>query len=76
MLAAGLIRLVLDDEGTAHGRFTEDTISYMLARPHERPHPPSSSGWTAKPAPPTWTPAAWSRGQGASSPSSQRLPPS
>lgn len=40
MLAAGLIRLVLDDEGTAHGRFTEDTISYMLARPHERPPSP------------------------------------
>ncbi|MFJ6571958.1 ATP-grasp peptide maturase system methyltransferase [Streptomyces sp. NPDC091292] len=40
MLAAGLIRLVLDDEGTAHGRFTDDTITYMLARPHERP--PSS----------------------------------
>ncbi|WP_055548902.1 methyltransferase domain-containing protein, partial [Streptomyces kanamyceticus] len=33
MLAAGLIRLVLDDEGTAHGRFTADTITYMLARP-------------------------------------------
>ena len=40
MLAAGLIRLALDDEGTAHGRFTEDTISYMLARPHERPPSP------------------------------------
>nr|WP_202447430.1 ATP-grasp peptide maturase system methyltransferase [Streptomyces sp. SID5468] len=40
MLAAGLIRLVLDDEGTAHGRFTGDTITYMLARPHERPLAP------------------------------------
>ncbi|MFF7655039.1 ATP-grasp peptide maturase system methyltransferase [Streptomyces sp. NPDC007983] len=41
MLAAGMIRLVLDDEGTAHGRFTGDTITYMLARPHERPPSPS-----------------------------------
>nr|WP_246258933.1 ATP-grasp peptide maturase system methyltransferase [Streptomyces typhae] len=40
MQAAGLIRLVLDDEGTAHGRFTNDTITYMLARPHERPPSP------------------------------------
>ncbi|WEH34704.1 ATP-grasp peptide maturase system methyltransferase [Streptomyces sp. AM 4-1-1] len=40
MLAAGLIRLALDDEGTAHGRFTDDTITYMLARPHERPPRP------------------------------------
>ncbi|GAB2837464.1 ATP-grasp peptide maturase system methyltransferase [Streptomyces daliensis] len=40
MLTAGLIRLTLDGEGTAHGRFTDDTITYMLARPHERPpHP-------------------------------------
>jgi methyltransferase of ATP-grasp peptide maturase system len=41
MLAAGLIRLTLDDDGTAHGRFTADTISYMLARPHERPPSPT-----------------------------------
>jgi methyltransferase of ATP-grasp peptide maturase system len=41
MLAAGLIRLELDDEGTAHGRFTGDTITYMLARPHERPPSPA-----------------------------------
>ncbi|MFD7507652.1 ATP-grasp peptide maturase system methyltransferase [Streptomyces sp. NPDC059850] len=41
MLAAGMIRLVLDDEGTAHGRFIGDTITYMLARPHERPPSPS-----------------------------------
>ncbi|NJQ01228.1 ATP-grasp peptide maturase system methyltransferase [Streptomyces zingiberis] len=40
MLAAGLIRLTLDGEGTAHGRFTADTITYMLARPHERPPAP------------------------------------
>ncbi|MFF9345741.1 ATP-grasp peptide maturase system methyltransferase [Streptomyces sp. NPDC014734] len=40
MQAAGLIRLVLDDEGTAHGRFTADNITYMLARPHERPPSP------------------------------------
>ncbi|MFJ6125157.1 ATP-grasp peptide maturase system methyltransferase [Streptomyces griseoviridis] len=41
MLASGLIRLVLDDEGVARGRFTGDTISYMLARPHERPPSPT-----------------------------------
>lgn len=41
MLASGLIRLVLDGEGIAHGRFTGDTISYMLARPHERPPLPT-----------------------------------
>lgn len=40
MQVAGLIRLVLDDEGTAHGRFTADNITYMLARPHERPPSP------------------------------------
>lgn len=40
MLAAGMIRLELDDEGTAHGRFTDDNITYMLARPHERPPAP------------------------------------
>ncbi|MET9558730.1 ATP-grasp peptide maturase system methyltransferase [Streptomyces tauricus] len=40
MLASGMIRLALDDEGVARGRFTEDAVSYMLARPHERPpHP-------------------------------------
>ncbi|MEV0254777.1 ATP-grasp peptide maturase system methyltransferase [Streptomyces sp. NPDC050732] len=41
MLASGLIRLTLDDTGAAHGRFTADPISYMLARPHERPPHPS-----------------------------------
>ncbi|WP_051856308.1 ATP-grasp peptide maturase system methyltransferase [Streptomyces sp. NRRL B-1347] len=40
MLASGLIRLTLDDTGAAHGRFTADEISYMLARPHERPPSP------------------------------------
>ncbi|MFJ2746216.1 ATP-grasp peptide maturase system methyltransferase [Streptomyces sp. NPDC087440] len=40
MLASGLIRLTLDDDGTAHGRFEDDTISYTLARPHERPPTP------------------------------------
>ncbi|MGW3569854.1 ATP-grasp peptide maturase system methyltransferase [Streptomyces sp. NPDC000941] len=40
MIASGLIRLALDDSGTATGRFTGDTISYMLARPHERPPRP------------------------------------
>lgn len=40
MLASGLIRLALDENGTARGRFTHDTVGYMLARPHERPpHP-------------------------------------
>ncbi|MEV0278529.1 ATP-grasp peptide maturase system methyltransferase [Streptomyces sp. NPDC050610] len=41
MLASGLIRLALDDEGIARGRFTGDTVSYMLARPHERPPRPT-----------------------------------
>lgn len=40
MMASGLIRLTLDGEGTATGRFTGDTVSYMLARPHERPPRP------------------------------------
>ncbi|GHH70727.1 SAM-dependent methyltransferase [Streptomyces sulfonofaciens] len=40
MTASGLIRLTVDDEGVATGRFTGDTISYMLARPHERPPRP------------------------------------
>lgn len=40
MQVAGLIRLALDDEGTAHGRFSADEITYMLARPHERPPSP------------------------------------
>lgn len=37
MLAAGLIRLTLDDDGVLSGRFERDQITYMLARPHERP---------------------------------------
>jgi methyltransferase of ATP-grasp peptide maturase system len=41
MLASGLIRLVVDDEGVARGRFTGDNVSYMLARPHERPPRPT-----------------------------------
>ncbi|MER6141265.1 ATP-grasp peptide maturase system methyltransferase [Streptomyces sparsogenes] len=40
MLASGLIRLTVDDSGIATGRFTGDTVSYMLARPHERPPRP------------------------------------
>ncbi|MEK8170932.1 hypothetical protein NKH77_19275 [Streptomyces sp. M19] len=43
MLGSGLIRLVLDDEGVAHGRFAGDQVSYMLARPHERPPAPPST---------------------------------
>ncbi|CAL9427722.1 ATP-grasp peptide maturase system methyltransferase [Streptomyces sp. enrichment culture] len=37
MLAAGLIRLTLDDDGVLSGRFERDQITYMLARTHERP---------------------------------------
>ncbi|MEU9334056.1 ATP-grasp peptide maturase system methyltransferase [Streptomyces sp. NPDC048290] len=40
MTGSGLIRLTLDDDGVAHGRFTGDRIAYMLARPHERPPRP------------------------------------
>jgi hypothetical protein len=41
MLASGLIRLSLDEEGTARGRFAGDPVTYMLARPHERPPRPT-----------------------------------
>ncbi|SCK44452.1 hypothetical protein H180DRAFT_03922 [Streptomyces sp. WMMB 322] len=41
MLASGLIRLALDDEGVASGRFAGDPVTYMLARPHERPPRPT-----------------------------------
>ncbi|MET8029009.1 ATP-grasp peptide maturase system methyltransferase [Streptomyces avermitilis] len=41
MLASGLIRLTVHDDGTATGRFTDDQIGYMLARPHERPPRPT-----------------------------------
>ncbi|MFH8411086.1 ATP-grasp peptide maturase system methyltransferase [Streptomyces sp. NPDC018019] len=43
MLASGMIRLTLDENGDAHGRFLAggDTVSYMLARPHERPPRPT-----------------------------------
>ncbi|MFG2370835.1 ATP-grasp peptide maturase system methyltransferase [Streptomyces sp. NPDC048504] len=40
MLASGLIRLTVHDDGTATGRFAGDQIGYMLARPHERPPRP------------------------------------
>ncbi|MFI1026950.1 ATP-grasp peptide maturase system methyltransferase [Streptomyces sp. NPDC020951] len=41
MLASGLIRLTVHDDGSATGRFTGDPIGYMLARPHERPPRPT-----------------------------------
>ncbi|GCD44255.1 ATP-grasp peptide maturase system methyltransferase [Streptomyces paromomycinus] len=43
MLASGMIRLTLDENGDAHGRFLAggDSVSYMLARPHERPPRPT-----------------------------------
>lgn len=41
MLASGLIRLTVHDDGTATGRFAGDQIGYMLARPHERPPRPT-----------------------------------
>jgi methyltransferase of ATP-grasp peptide maturase system len=40
MLASGLARLSLCEDGGATGRFTGDRVSYMLARPHERPPRP------------------------------------
>ncbi|MFE2678543.1 hypothetical protein [Streptomyces hygroscopicus] len=41
MVASGLIRLTLGDDGVAEGRFSGDRVSYMLARPHERPPRPT-----------------------------------
>ncbi|EST27634.1 ATP-grasp peptide maturase system methyltransferase [Streptomyces roseochromogenus] len=41
MLASGLIRLTMNEDGTATGRFADDQIGYMLARPHERPPRPT-----------------------------------
>ena len=63
MLASGLIRLTMGKDGTATGRFTGETIGYMLARPHERPprpqfiqHPGSTRATLVDPALiETWT---------------------
>ncbi|KRV46502.1 methyltransferase [Wenjunlia vitaminophila] len=40
MLASGMIRLTIEEDGTAIGRFTGDQVAYMLARPHDRPPRP------------------------------------
>ncbi|WP_327236268.1 ATP-grasp peptide maturase system methyltransferase [Streptomyces sp. NBC_01317] len=40
MTGSGLIRLSLGGDGAASGRFTGDEVSFMLARPHERPPRP------------------------------------
>jgi len=64
MLASGMIRLTLDDEGVVRGRFTGDAVSYMLARPHERPPHPSFFPHPGKSRPTRVSPALLDRWTG------------
>lgn len=42
MQAHGLVRLAVDEDGGAGGRFVDEPISYMTARPHAAPPRPAS----------------------------------